>query len=81
MLIHHTQCGMEGLDDAAFRAELAAETGVEPTWDVPGFTDVYADMRESIERVRACPWIPSRDEVRGFVFDVATAKIDEVVVP
>jgi carbonic anhydrase len=81
MLIHHTQCGMEGLDDAAFRAELAAETGVEPTWDVPGFTDVYADMRESIARVRSCPWIPSRDEVRGFIFDVATAKIDEVIVP
>jgi len=80
MLIHHTQCGLEGLDDAAFRAELAAETGVEPPWDVPGFTDVYADMRESIARVRACPWIPTRDEVRGFVFDVATAKIDEVVV-
>src|SRR5579859_5043651 len=81
MLIHHTQCGMEGLDDAAFRAQLAAETGAEPTWDAHGFTDVYADMRESIARVRECPWIPSRDEVRGFVFDVATAKIDEVIVP
>jgi carbonic anhydrase len=79
MLIHHTQCGMEGLDDTAFRAQLEAETGVAPTWDVPGFSDVYEDMRESIRRVRECPWIPHREEVRGFVFDVATAKIDEVL--
>lgn len=79
MLIHHTQCGLEGMDDAAFRAELAAESGVEPPWDVPGFTDVYADMRTSIARVRECPWIPNRDDVRGFVFDVATAKLNEVV--
>lgn len=79
MLIHHTECGMEGLDDAAFRAEIEAESGSAPTWDVPGFTDVYADMRESIARVRDCPWIPHRDEVRGFIFDVASAKIDEVL--
>ncbi|MDT4894444.1 MAG: carbonic anhydrase [Pseudonocardiales bacterium] len=78
MLIHHTQCGMEGLDDDAFRAELLAETGVEPPWRVPGFTDVYADMRESIKKVRNCPWIRHRDEVRGFVFDVATAVVSEV---
>jgi carbonic anhydrase len=79
MLIHHTQCGMENLDDAAFRAELASETGLEPTWDVPGFTDVYEDVRETLRRVRECPWIPYRDEVRGFVFDVATAEINEVL--
>jgi carbonic anhydrase len=78
MLIHHTNCGMEGLDDAAFRSEIAAESGSEPSWDVPGFSDAYADMRESIARVRECPWIPHRDEVRGFVFDVATAVITEV---
>ena len=79
MLIHHTQCGMEGLDDSAFRAQIADETGLAPTWDVPGFTDVYEDMRETMRKVRECPWIPHRDEVRGFVFDVATAKINEVV--
>ena len=79
MLIHHSNCGMEGLDDEAFRAEIAADSGTAPPWDVHGFTDVYADTRESIARVRDCPWIPHRDEVRGFVFDVATAKLDEVV--
>ncbi|MDT4939311.1 MAG: carbonic anhydrase [Pseudonocardiales bacterium] len=78
MLIHHTQCGMEGLDDEAFRAQLTAETGAEPPWRVHGFTDVHADMRETIARVRECPWIPYRDSVRGFIFDVVTARIDEV---
>lgn len=78
MLIHHTQCGMEGLDDEAFRAQLTEETGEQPPWRVPGFTDVYADMRETTRRVRECPWIPHRDEVRGFVFDVGTAAITEV---
>lgn len=77
-LLHHTQCGLTDFDDAAFRAELATESGAQPAWDVPGFGDPYAGVRESIERVRACPWLPHRDGVRGFVFDVATATIDEV---
>jgi carbonic anhydrase len=78
VLIHHTDCGMLDFDDEAFRAELTTESGHAPPWRVPGFTDVYADMRESITRVRACPWIPHREDVRGFVFDVATAQINEV---
>ncbi|MGH8963699.1 MAG: beta-class carbonic anhydrase [Jatrophihabitantaceae bacterium] len=78
MILHHTDCGMHAFDDAAFRSELAAESGQEPGWDVPGFTDVQAKVRESIALVRGCGWIPNRDEVRGFVFDVATARITEV---
>jgi carbonic anhydrase len=78
MLIHHTQCGMEGFDDEAFRAELTADSGEEPPWRVPGFTDVYEDTRRSVQTVRECKWLLHRDEVRGFVFDVATAKITEV---
>jgi carbonic anhydrase len=78
VIIHHTQCGMDGFDDEAFRAELAAESGRTPTWQVDGFTDVYEDMRKSIRTVRECPWLPHRDDVRGFVFDVATAKLSEV---
>jgi carbonic anhydrase len=69
---------MDDFDDDAFRAELESESGTRPEWDVPGFSDVRADVRQSIERVRACPWLPHRDEVRGFVFDVATAALDEV---
>ncbi|MDP9091601.1 MAG: carbonic anhydrase [Actinomycetota bacterium] len=78
VLIHHTDCGMLNFDDEGFRATLAAESGVSPPWQVPGFTDVYADMRESVARVRGCGWIPHRTNVRGFVFDVATARLDEV---
>ena len=78
VLVHHTNCGMDNFDDDAFRAELEGESGLRPEWDVPGFSDVRADVLQSIERVRACPWLPHRDDVRGFVFDVATASIDEV---
>jgi carbonic anhydrase len=78
VIIHHTQCGMDGFDDEAFRAELAAETGAEPTWRVEGFTDMEEDVRRSIRTVRECPWLPHREDVRGFVFDVATARLIEV---
>ena len=78
MIIHHTDCGMEGFDDAAFRAELAAETGDEPPWAVPGFTDLRATVRHSVRTVRECPWLPHRDIVRGFTFDIATAALEEV---
>jgi carbonic anhydrase len=78
VIIHHTQCGMDGFDDDAFRADLAAESGIEPTWRVAGFTDLYEDTRKSVQTVRDCAWIPHRDDVRGFVFDVATAKLTEV---
>jgi carbonic anhydrase len=78
VIIHHTQCGMDGFDDAAFRAELAEQSGQQPPWRVSGFTDLYEDTRRSVETVRGCPWLPHRDDVRGFVFDVATAELTEV---
>jgi len=78
VLIHHTECGMYDFDDAAFRAELASESGVTPPWDAPGFVDVREDVRRSVAAVRDCPWLPHREDVRGFVFDVATARIEEV---
>jgi carbonic anhydrase len=78
VLIHHTECGMENFDDNAFRTTLAEETGEKPEWDVPGFTDLRTTMVQSIATVKACPWIPHREDVRGFIFDVATARIDEV---
>ncbi len=78
VIIHHTECGMDGFDDEAFRAELAAETGEAPPWRVRGFTDLHEDTRRSVQIVRDCRWIPYRDDVRGFVFDVATAAITEV---
>ncbi len=78
VIIHHTECGMDGFDDETFRRELTEETGQAPTWRVTGFTDVYRDTHASVQTVRECPWLPYRDDVRGFVFDVATAKVTEV---
>ena len=78
VVLHHTECGMHNFDDTAFRAELAADSGVEPDWDVPGFSDVRAQVRESLETLRTCAWLPHRDDVRGFVFDVASARLEEV---
>jgi len=74
-VIGHTECGMSNFDDAAFRAELAAETGQQPDWDVPGFTDVAASVAGSVARIRDCGWLPHRDSVRGFVYDVRTGQI------
>jgi carbonic anhydrase len=78
MLIHHTDCGMQDFDDAAFRAALAGEAGTPPPWDVPGFADLRAAMHGSIQTVRRCPFIPYRNQVRGFLFDIASAAIEEV---
>lgn len=79
VLIHHTECGMQGFDDVKFRAELTAESGGQvPPWDVPGFTDIYATMRHSIATVRECGWIPYREDIRGFIFDIGTARLEEV---
>jgi len=78
VVIHHTECGMEGFDDDAFRARLTAETGVVPDWNVPGFSDIRQTARKSIATVRGCAWLPHRDDVRGFVFDIATARLEEV---
>lgn len=78
LVIHHTECGMFGFDDTAFRAELLAESQQEPGWDVPGFTDLEDSVRQAVQRIRQCGWLPYRDSVRGYVFDVRTAEITEV---
>ena len=78
MLIHHTDCGLEKITDDGFRAELEETTGVAPSFAIESFTDVEADVRQSIRRVRQSPFIPHRDAVRGFVYDVATHRLREV---
>ena len=80
MLIHHTRCGMQLLTDDGFRAELEAETGVAPTFAIESFSDVDADVRQSILRVRRSSFVPHRDDVRGFVYDVDTHALREIVV-
>ncbi|HLH13727.1 MAG TPA: carbonic anhydrase [Solirubrobacteraceae bacterium] len=78
MLIHHTRCGMQTLTDDGFRAELQAETGIAPAFAIESFTDPEADVRQSILRVRRCEFIPHRESVRGFVYDVDTHLLGEV---
>jgi carbonic anhydrase len=80
MLIHHTDCGMQTLSDDGFRAELQEATGVAPSWAIESFTDVDADVRQSLLRVRRSPFLPHRERVRGFVYDVDTHRLREVVV-
>jgi carbonic anhydrase len=80
MLIHHTDCGMEKITDDGFRAELQETTGVSPAFAIESFDDVDADVRQSILRVRRTPFLPRRDQVRGFVYDVDTHRLREVEV-
>jgi len=77
VLIHHTDCGMQFFDDAEFRAQLEAETGVPVPWDTEGFTDVDVNVRKSVARIVASPFIPRRDNVRGFIYEVETGRLRE----
>ncbi len=78
MLIHHTDCGMQKLTDDGFRAELQAATGVAPAFAIESFTDLDADVRQSVLRVQHSPFLLHRDHVRGFVYDVETHRLREV---
>jgi len=78
ILIHHTDCGMQAFDDADFRAQLEAETGVPVPWDTEAFSDVDLDVRKSVTRIVESPFIPHRDQVRGFVYEVETGVLREV---
>lgn len=80
MLIHHTDCGMEKVTDDGFRAELQDATGVAPAFAIESFVDVEGDVRQSILRVRRSPFLLHREQVRGFVYDVDTHRLDEVAV-
>jgi carbonic anhydrase len=79
MLVHHTDCGMQKLSDDGFRAELQAATGVAPAFAIESFKDLDADVRQSILRVQRSPFLLHREHVRGFVYDVDTHLLREVV--
>ena len=80
MLIHHDDCGLQKVSDDGFRAELQEASGVTPSFAIESFTDVEADVRQSILRVRRSDFLPHRDSVRGFVYDVDTHALREVTV-
>jgi carbonic anhydrase len=79
ILIHHTDCGMVTFTDDGFKQSILEDTGIRPDWAAEAFPDVDDDVRQSIARIKANPFIPKKDAVRGFVFDVATGKLNEVV--
>lgn len=78
VLVHHTDCGMVTFSDDEFRQSIEAETGVRPSWAAEAFPDAAADVVQGIRRIQASPFVPHKDNVRGFVFDVATGAIEEV---
>src|SRR5271166_6598732 len=78
MLIHHTRCGMQTLTDDEFRAELQQATGVAPAFAIESFTDIDADVRQSILRVRRSSFLEHRELVRGFVYDVDNHQLREI---
>ena len=78
MLLHHTDCGMATFTDEQFAAKLEEETGERPEWSAQAFTDVDQNVRESIARLRQSPFVPKKESIRGFVYDVKTGELHEV---
>lgn len=80
ILIHHTDCGMLTFNDDEFKAGILTEVGIKPDWAAESFSDLDLDVRQSLQRITTSPFIPHTDNVRGFVFDVATGLLREVTV-
>lgn len=78
ILIHHTDCGMLTFTDDAFKQQIQDDTGIKPGWAAEAFDDLDTDVRQSIARIKASPFIPNKDSVRGFVFDVSDGTLREV---
>lgn len=78
VLVHHTDCGLMMVTEDGLKAELEAEIGVKPWWAVESFDDPYLDVRQSMKRLEMTPFVPHKEHVRGFVYDVSTGRLDEV---
>jgi carbonic anhydrase len=78
ILIHHTDCGMLTFTDDEFRRSVQDDTGIKPEWAAEAFSDLDEDVRQSIARIQASPFIPNKDSIRGFVYEVETGKLREV---
>jgi len=79
MLIHPTDCGMLTFSDGDLKQQILDETGIKPPFAMESFTDLEADVRQSLARIAASPFIPHKDNVRGFVYDVSTGLLSEVI--
>ena len=78
ILLHHTDCGLQKVTDDAFKAELEAELGIKPWWALESFSDPFGDTAQSIRRLQQTPFVPHRDHIRGFVYDVDHGSLTEV---
>jgi carbonic anhydrase len=78
VLIHHTGCGMLTFTDDEFRDAIEQETGIKPEWAAESFSDLDSDVHQSIARIKASPFIPRKDLIRGFVYEVQTGRLREV---
>ena len=78
MLIHHTDCGMLGFRDDDVKDAIEQETGLRPSFAFEAFRDLETDVRQSIARIQANPFIPHKDQIRGFIYDCATGRLQEV---
>jgi len=78
VLMHHTKCGVCGLDENQFAADMQADLGVKPPWPLASFEDPYDDVRQAMNRLKLSPFVPNTEDVRGFVYDVDTGLLDEV---
>jgi carbonic anhydrase len=78
ILIHHTGCGMLTFHDDDVKAQIEADTGIRPPFALEAFPDLEGDIRQSIARIKASPYIPNKDSVRGFIYEVETGRLVEV---
>ena len=78
ILIHHTDCGMLTFTDDGFKSDIQQETGIKPEWAAESFADLDEDVRQSLRRIDASPFVTKHESLRGFVFDVATGQLNEV---
>jgi len=78
ILVHHTDCGMLTFTDDQVKADIEADTGLRPHFALEAFSDLERDIRQSIARIKASPFVPNKDSVRGFIFDVTTGRLLEV---
>ena len=78
VLIHHTDCGMLTFSDDGFKQSIQDETGIKPEWAAEAFSDLDTDVRQSMARIKASPFIPRKDSVRGFVYEVESGRLREV---
>ena len=78
ILIHHTGCGMLTFTDDEFKRQVQEETGIKPEWAAEAFSDLEEDVRQSAARIQASPFIPRKESIRGFVYEVETGRLREV---